>query len=113
MIAAYRFISTAADEASESLDYYNDISNAVGQEFMAELDRVIDLIRRFPETGVIVEEGFRSLPLRKFPYSLIYDEERRDSDRGGSPPKPPAGILERQALNPKPASNHTEYFAAI
>ncbi len=75
MIAAYRFLSAAADELAESLAYYNDISPSLSQSFLRDLDRGIDLLRNFPKTGLIVEHNFRAFPLHRFPFHLIYKIE--------------------------------------
>ena len=56
-------------------EFYLDVSADLGQDFLDELQRIIDLLRRQPELGRLVSRGLRALPLHRFPFSVIYASE--------------------------------------
>ena len=62
---------TALTEAIEAKAWYAQF--LLGEEFLSDLDRAIDLVREFPEIGGRVNErGARRLLLRRFPYGIYY-----------------------------------------
>lgn len=72
MMTSYRFLSAAESEAAEAILFYNEVSSEVGNDFVSHLDRAIRLLCSLPKIGSPIEHGFRSFPLRKFPFSIIY-----------------------------------------
>lgn len=44
----------------------------LGQQFISELEQNKDLLRDWPELGAQIDDTFRRLVFRRFPYSLIY-----------------------------------------
>lgn len=52
--------------------YRKNGSGKVALRFLAEFERVADLVERNPEIGTPTNGGRRTYPLRKYPYSLIY-----------------------------------------
>lgn len=40
--------------------------------FVDELEHTLHLLQQFPEMGILGTHGIRVLPLRTFPYSLVY-----------------------------------------
>lgn len=68
-------------ELIESARYYAQEANAeLGQAFLSEFERSIDLLLEHPKFGAVWRGVTRRLPLRRFPYSIIYelrDEEVR------------------------------------
>ena len=78
MIASYRYISSAMEEVAEAIQHYNNVSPSVSDSFLSDLDRVIGHLRVFPKSGVSILRGFRSFPLHRYPFSLIYKVEREE-----------------------------------
>ena len=62
----------------EASFFYEARSEGLGFEFLDGVQRLIDLIREHPKLGQSVPGGFRRAVLRRFPFSLIYSEERNE-----------------------------------
>lgn len=63
----------AADELVDGASFYaREASIALAQDFISEFERSVDLLRANPKLGPVFHGGFRRLPLRRFPYSLVY-----------------------------------------
>lgn len=45
----------------------------VGRAFIAEFERTLNLLTVHPELGASWSRGRRRFPVRKFPYSIVYD----------------------------------------
>jgi hypothetical protein len=71
----YRFLTPADIEMTEASIFYEDASSGLGIEFLDEVQRVIDLVRKYPKIGQPLKPGFRQALLRRFPFSLIYSIE--------------------------------------
>lgn len=68
-------------ELIESALYYAREANAeLGQAFLSEFERSIELLLEHPKFGAVWRGATRRLPLRRFPYSLVY-ELREDEVR--------------------------------
>jgi plasmid stabilization system protein ParE len=67
-------VSPEADrELIESARYYaREGGSEVGRAFLDEYERVVRLLCARPDIGVAWGEGRRRLPVRKFPYSVVY-----------------------------------------
>lgn len=67
-------VSPEADrELSDGAVYYAQEANAeIGLAFVAEFERVLDLLCTHPQLGTPWRRGKRRFPLRRFPYSIIY-----------------------------------------
>lgn len=60
-------------ELQQACDYYRDqASSLVAENFLAQVDHAIGCLREYPELGQPVSSRLRALPLRQFPYSMIY-----------------------------------------
>jgi len=44
----------------------------LGAEFLAEVDHVLALLEQNPRLGQRLDDAYRRIPLRKFPYSVLY-----------------------------------------
>ena len=65
----------ADSELVDGAAYYaQEVNQALGSDFIAEFERSIDLLRLFPRIGTPLRSGLRRLPMRRFPYSIIYWE---------------------------------------
>lgn len=66
-------------ELVEGAAYYAREANAaVASAFVSEFDRSARLLANFPMLGATWRGRIRRLPLRRFPYSIVYD--LRDSE---------------------------------
>lgn len=68
-------------ELIESARYYAQEANAeLGQAFLSEFERSVELLLEHPKFGAVWRGATRRLPLRRFPYSIVY-ELREDEVR--------------------------------
>ena len=69
-------VSLAADAEYELVEgalYYAREANAeLGQAFISEFERSIRLLLTSPKLGAVWRGATRRLPLRRFPYSVVY-----------------------------------------
>lgn len=63
----------AVAELEEAASFYADRAHKeLGLAFIAEFERSIKLLSERPELGALWRGTARRLPLRRFPYSVIY-----------------------------------------
>ena len=67
-----RFLIPAQLELDDTVAWYNQRSEGLGQEFLDELDRVVRRAIRFPQSCPEIEPGIRRGLIARFPYGLIY-----------------------------------------
>ncbi|MFZ4701498.1 MAG: type II toxin-antitoxin system RelE/ParE family toxin [Candidatus Methylumidiphilus sp.] len=67
-----RFHIEARLEFLELTDFYRQKSNPLGVEFVREVERILLLIKDYSQIGTPWNHGTRRLPLRRFPFNLIY-----------------------------------------
>jgi plasmid stabilization system protein ParE len=60
------------DIADASDSYKERAGTEVARRFLAEVDRVANLVNRNPEGGAPLTKGRRVFHLKVFPYSLVY-----------------------------------------
>jgi plasmid stabilization system protein ParE len=63
---------TTENELNDAADFYDLESPGLGEAFINEIHKAIDLIARFPEASLIIRGRIRRKVLIKFPYALIY-----------------------------------------
>ena len=73
-----RFHPEAADEYSNSVDWYDDQGKNLGNLFTREIERGLNFIRIFPTFWAKYHKGTRRFILRKFPYSIIYKFSKKE-----------------------------------
>jgi toxin ParE1/3/4 len=72
----------AERELLEGALFYAREANAdLGLAFIEEFERAIDLLRAYPRLGSVWRGTPRRFPLRRFPYSIIYQIK---PDKSGS-----------------------------
>jgi len=59
-------------EVREVIDYYDEISPRLADEFWAELTEAIDYAREFSEHHHFDPSGFRRSNLERFPYHFLF-----------------------------------------
>jgi len=63
----------ATEEFDAAADWYESREVTLGQEFIASVDAAIDQLVENPDLGGrVADSAVRRLPLRKFPYAIIY-----------------------------------------
>jgi len=68
----YRFLSPAEDEMTETALFYEATSDGLGYDFLDDVQKAIDRVRKFPQIGELVDSELRQSLLYRFPFSLIY-----------------------------------------
>jgi plasmid stabilization system protein ParE len=74
-----RVEDAAGSELRAVVAWYEEKQPGLGGEFFAEVEYSLELIARHPALGASVprvpaERGARRLPLRRFPYTVVYRE---------------------------------------
>jgi plasmid stabilization system protein ParE len=74
-----RVEDAARNELRAVIAWYEDKQPGLGEEFFAEVERILQMIERHPGLGVSapcvpIERGTRRLPLHRFPYTVVYRE---------------------------------------
>lgn len=68
----------AEAELGDAAVYYaQQASRAVAEAFLAEFERVRDLLIENPHRGPKGDHGLRLYPLNRFPYSVVYEPDDR------------------------------------
>lgn len=62
----------AETELATAALYYDERRPGLGDDYLREMHRLIDFALDHPEAGAPVEEGFRWLLSRRFPYAVVY-----------------------------------------
>jgi len=67
-------VPQARIELDAAVDYYESKCRHLGSDFLDDYLAQVNLIKRFPEIAPAHEEfdDVHHLPLRKFPYSILY-----------------------------------------
>jgi toxin ParE1/3/4 len=66
------FHPAAADELEAASAFYEDRQPGLGTELLDEVGDVCLLLSEYPAVGGKVDEASRSVPLRRFPFTLCY-----------------------------------------
>ena len=62
-----------------AVHYAEQASQKIAIAFLAEFERVIEILELNQHLGTQKEEGMRSYPFRRFPYSIVF----RENDEAG------------------------------
>ena len=66
-----RFLSPAARELSEAIDYYDSLAPGLGERFCTEIETALDRIKKNPKAWAPFGQGLRRCRTTHFPYGLI------------------------------------------
>ena len=69
------FHPIASGEIVETTAYYEGEVPGLGDRFIAEVERIVEVLCDQPHIGQSVGEELRRIILARFPYSLIYSIE--------------------------------------
>jgi plasmid stabilization system protein ParE len=63
----------AEHDIADALDFYTkEAGPRVARRFLAEFERIAELLVEHPDFGTPTKRGRRVIPLRVFPYSVVY-----------------------------------------
>ena len=68
----YCFEPHAQQELRDAVAYYDSLSLPLGHAFLREVERVISLLRNFPEAWPELSPSTRRCRTRRFPYGVVY-----------------------------------------
>jgi toxin ParE1/3/4 len=76
-VKRYRFLREALEEYEDAVSYYERVRFGLGDTFVSEVERVIELTLEFPEMGTLVadtppELGVRRRLVRRFDVEIDY-----------------------------------------
>lgn len=66
------FHPQAEQELLEAVGWYEERVPGLAGALQEQLQSATDLLIAYPELGAVLEDDFRRLALRRFPYYLIY-----------------------------------------
>ncbi len=67
-----RFHGAARRELRRAVEYYDRRVPGLGDEFVEEVERAVEEIASFPESGSPYLADTRRVVVRRFPYSVVY-----------------------------------------
>jgi plasmid stabilization system protein ParE len=71
------FFPAAQQELIEAAEDYEANARGLGSDFVLEVERISGVLTELPSLGEKLDTIHRRIPLRRFPYALIF---RRDGD---------------------------------
>jgi hypothetical protein len=67
---SYRFLSPAEEEMTEAALFYETTASArLGTDFLDDVQRAIERLRKYPESGESIALDLRRTLLHRFPFS--------------------------------------------
>ncbi len=66
------FITPALEEFLGAIEFYRDQAPRLGEDFIGDVERSIELFTEFPSLGSPAPSATRRVHLSRFPYSLVY-----------------------------------------
>jgi plasmid stabilization system protein ParE len=73
-----RFLAPAQAELDEAISWYADQAPGLGDAFLIEALKALQLIEQFPQAWHPLTPQIRRCRLRRFPYSVIYAQDGAD-----------------------------------
>ena len=70
-----KFHSAARKEFFEAADYYEEQVVGLGDDFIDEVEKVLDVIEQQPMSGTKITNTERRFLVSRFPYGVIYSVE--------------------------------------
>lgn len=75
---AFMFRPEARDDVIAARDWHEGRAAGLGAEFVRALEAEVGVAQRSPKAFRLVAGEFRRVPLRRFPYFLVYQIQGRD-----------------------------------
>jgi len=63
----FQYHPEAAKELTSSIEYYEDKSEGLGEEFLDEVEAAISLLLSHPKTGTLITKEDRRILLKQIP----------------------------------------------
>jgi toxin ParE1/3/4 len=70
------FLAEARGELVAASEYYQDQVVGLGEDFLDEVDSVLNLIQKHPESGTKITADKNRFLLSRFPYGIIYSVDQ-------------------------------------
>ena len=67
-----RFHRAADEDLGRNVRYYNDATDGLGHQFVAEVRAAVDFLEQFPESARLLRGDVRAKTLVRFPHTLLY-----------------------------------------
>lgn len=72
----YAFHPEAETELVKAVEYYEEREQGLGHDLAVEVYSTLERIRAQPKAWPIMKEGIRRSLVRRFPYAILYSEEK-------------------------------------
>ena len=66
------FLEPAEEEMLEAATYYENQASGLGQDFLAQVQRTVDLIAENPRSGGVMRGEIRRRLVPRFPFGILY-----------------------------------------
>lgn len=70
-----KFHSEAREEFFKAVNYYEEQVVGLGDAFIDEVEKVLDVIEQYPSSGTKITPTERRFLVARFPYGIIYSVE--------------------------------------
>ena len=71
-----RFDELARRELFETRDYYDDLVYKLGERFIIEVERCLNIIKTNPLAYPVIKQNVHKAVIIKFPFSILYQIEK-------------------------------------
>ena len=71
-----RFHELAGKKLLDARDYYDDLVYRLGEEFVIEVERCLNIIKTNPLAYPVLKQNVRKAVVIKFPFSILYRVEK-------------------------------------
>jgi len=71
-VIGYRLLLAADEEMNDAAAFDEAAASGLGSDFLDDMQHAIDAVQEMPEIGPAVQDSFRHILLRRFPFSIIY-----------------------------------------
>ncbi|MCC7492524.1 MAG: type II toxin-antitoxin system RelE/ParE family toxin [Fimbriimonadaceae bacterium] len=71
-MTATKFSRQAKGDLATASRYYNEVGDGLGDAFLAEVERTVELLSAQPALWPHALRGMRRAPTRRFPYAVYY-----------------------------------------
>lgn len=73
-----RFHELASRELLDARDYYDDLVYRLGEKFVIEVERCLNVIKANPLAYPSIKQNVRKAVVIKFPFSILYRVEKNN-----------------------------------
>ena len=73
-MTSYRYLPAAREDLNKAAAFYEASVPGLGDAFLDDVERAIEEIRENPRIGASIGLAFRRAILRRFPFTIVYDE---------------------------------------